>query len=237
MARKRSASGSYTSQLLGLAIIVALVGGAWYVRHRQAVAPVASGSHAASDAIEISADRVDPANEGRLVVVSGTVRANKPAQDPQLGIRSDSAILWRIVEMLQWTEQCDAGHCSYALDWSGQPVDSSTFHDKEGHANPVRLPFSSERFPGEGVHLGAFAIDPAFAADPADAIPYAVRAAQLPPNLAATFREKDGALYATVDAGHPTAGDLRVVYRVLAPGPGSWRGIQSGERLKSAPKH
>ena len=142
-------------------------------------------------------------------------------------------VLLRTVEMLQWHEQCAAKSCVYALEWSPRPVDSRAFKTPQGHQNPSRLPFSSERFLAGEVRLGAFRIDPALAAGAAAPLAYPVRGAQLPPNLAATFRDRDGVLYAS-DAAHAAVGDLRVSYRIVAPTTLRLTGMQDGDRLKAA---
>ncbi len=177
--------------------------------------------------------RIDPANEGRHVRVTGDVLMDKPARDPQLGIRSGSPVLWRKVELLQWTERCPNAQCVYALDWSATHVDSSGFRDKAGHENPAGLPFASKTFLGEHVRLGAFAMDSADVPDETGAILYPVRPEQLPENLAATFRIKGGILFAATNAEHPDAGDVRVTYRVVPAGQQqTWSGIQRGDRLQ-----
>ncbi|MEO5558354.1 MAG: TMEM43 family protein, partial [Dokdonella sp.] len=64
---------------------------------------------------------------------------------------------------------------------------------------------------------------------------FPVHVAQLPPNLAATFRDHDGVLYAGADPDHGAVGDLRVSYRVVAAGPVHLNAIQEGDHLRSLP--
>ena len=105
MARKRGGNLNSHSPLIGLLVIAALGAGGWYLWHRQATKPATSRNEPLPAPVEIAALRIDPVNEGRFVRATGDIRMDKPAQDPQLGVRSDSAVLWRKVEMLQWTEQ------------------------------------------------------------------------------------------------------------------------------------
>jgi Transmembrane protein 43 len=235
MARKRAGTQRSYSPLLGLLVIAGLGAGAWYVwrHHHRVDKPALEHSEPASATGDVAAMRIDPANDGRRVRVTGDVRVDKVAQDPQLGVRSDSAVLWRKVEMLQWSEHCAQARCDYTLDWSADPIDSSAFRDKPGHVNPSGFPFRSQTFLGEHVRLGAFSIDSPAVADAAASVSYPVRAEQLPENLAATFRARQGILYAAANAEHPEAGDVRVAYRVLPSGQKqTWSGIQSGDRLK-----
>lgn len=236
MARARRGGGS---PLLGVLIaVVVLAGVAWYLLRPSVRAPAASVPAKAQPAAQPAAatDHIDPAQEGKPVTASGKLRVTRPPRDAQLGIAAaDALVLERRVEMLQWRETCAEKRCEYALAWSADPIDSSRFRERRGHDNPPRFPFASERFTAGEVHLGPYAVDAAFAAASVEAVDYPVRAAQLPPNLAATFRERDGQLYAGDDPAHPAAGDLRVAYRIVPAGERSLRGVQIGSRLKPAP--
>lgn len=226
-ATRTHAAGRVVGCLL-LAAIVAVA--AWVFLGR--------GSRGLSTApsMDVSAARIDPANEGRSVSVAGALRVVQPARDAQLGVAADALVLLRDVQMLQWRENCAASACTYALEWSVRPIDSSAFKIAAGHRNPARLPFSSERFAAPDVRLGAFKVDAAFAAGAAEPVALPVHAAQLPPNLAATFRERDGVLYAGADNANAAAGDVRVSYRIVAVGERRLSGIQHGDRLV-APAH
>ena len=220
---------------LTVAAGVAVAGGAawWYHAQPQRTAVVTRPLPSQGAPSPIPADRIDAANEGRSVIVSGKVRVLKPALDAQLGISADAPLLLRTVEMRQWRESCKVEICSYALEWSQQPIDSRAFKNLQGHENPAALPFVSERFAAADVRLGAFKLAAAFAVDGTEPVAYPVRAAQLPPNLAATFRERDGVLYAGSDAQTASAGDLRVSYRVVPAAAVTLRGVQRGDRLQA----
>ncbi len=225
---RRRRAGSLLAVLLA---IVVLAGAAWWLL-RPPAATVPAQPLAAAAAV--TADRVDPANEGRRIVVSGVLHVGEGARDDQLGVRADAVVLMREVAMRQWTEHCDGDACSYALEWSAMPVDSHAFRVPAGHANPATLPFASHVFAARAVRLGAFEVDAEAAAKGMPALAHAVRLAELPPNLAATFRERDGVLYAGGDPAQPAAGDLRVSYRVVPAGPRKLSGVQRGTRLDSA---
>ena len=212
-------AASRTSWLVGLSI--GLVGAGslllWFMRPPPAVPTVAI-------------DRIDPANEGRVVRIEGPLEA-QPVRDTQLGVSADAIALVRKVEMRQWQETCTSGGCGYELTWSAVPIDSSGFRQPEGHLNPGALPFAGTRFLSAEVRLGAFVIDPALAAGEAGPTAYAVDVADLPPNLAATFRVQDGVLLTGADA-QGTAGDLRVSYSIVPAGVRSLTGVQQGDRLR-----
>jgi hypothetical protein len=231
MTRARRRTGA--PWLAGLLVALAIAG-LWLVWTR-------AGRDAPSDGVAdaaraVAADRIDPANEGRLVTIGGPLHALQPVRDAQLGVHADAVALLRAVEMLQWHETCASDACTYKLEWAPAPVDSRAFRDAAGHSNPGAFPFASERFLASELRLGAFGIDPALAVEGAPAVAHAVDAADLPPNLAATFRVYDGVLLAGAEAQVPTAGDLRVSYRIIAAGERRLTGVQEGNRLR-APHH
>lgn len=177
--------------------------------------------------------QIDPANEGRRVSLRGRIEVAQPPHDTELGIQAVDAIaLIRDVEMLQWREDCSAEPCSYRLDWATQPIRSDAFREPRGHANPASMPFATARFDARELKLGAYRIDPGLAAADIAEAAYPVRTEMLPPNLAASLRECDGAL-CSGDAATPAAGDLRVRYRVVPAGERSLVGVQRGDRLDS----
>jgi hypothetical protein len=233
MARTRR-KGRARPLVVAVLALVALGTGAWFLQQRSPhTVPLDRAPTAAAPAA-ISAERVDAANEGRVVAVNGSLEVAKPVRDAQLGISSaDAAALLRTVEMLQWRECAPGDGCDYALHWSQQPIDSTAF--KKGHDNPATLPFSSERFLANDIRLGAFKVDAVLAASAVESAAFPVHVAQLPPNLAATFRDHDGVLYAGADPDHGAVGDLRVSYHVVRAGPIHLIAIQDGDRLKSPP--
>jgi len=178
----------------------------------------------------VSAESIDPANDGKRITVRGQLRIATPPRDPRLGISANVAVLFRHVEMYQWRERCSAGNCIYDTDWSQRPIDSRKFDRPDGHENPP-FPFTDAQFPASDIRLGAFRVDPALIAARGNVEPLALSASSLPPNLAATFRDVDGSLYAGDDPTHPAIGDLRVTFLDVGIGKATLSGIQRGSRL------
>jgi hypothetical protein len=173
---------------------------------------------------------VDPAAEGRRVTVSGKLSAPSAVRDEQLGLSVDTVILLRNVEMYQWREDCAGSACKYDTAWSSTPIDSSKFRTPAGHENP-HFPLVSARYATGPVHLAGYQIDPDLLAQQVQPEKYAVRASELPPNLAVTFRDADGVLFTGDDPAHPKVGALRVSYRALPSHAVSLTGVQHGQRL------
>lgn len=218
-----------------LLVLAAIAVPAWFLLRDRWHGWPSAKAPAGPAATVVADDRVDPANEGHPVRVAGTLRVASPARDAQLGIEADAPALLRTVEMLQWQETCAAASCGYALAWSDRRIDSHAFREAQGHANTTPFPLSSERFLSGDVRLGAFKVDAALATDGAASTAWPVRVAQLRPNLAATFRDCDGALCTGADPARPAVGDLRVRYRVVAAGARTLGGVQHGDHLDAPP--
>ena len=223
-----------------LAVIAAAVAAyAWMHRHPPTEAAPAAQANAesAGAAIAISADRIDPANDERLVTISGEPRIVSPARDIQLGIEVNALMLLRYADMLQWKEECAGAKCTYAQVWSPQLISSKAFREPEGHQNPKRLPVTTTRYAAKEVRIGAFKIDPGAFVDPRFGLalpikpePYPVKTSQLPSNLTISFREVNGTLYAG-DPEHPAVGDVRVIYRTIPVKKVEVTGVQRGDRV------
>ena len=234
MSRKRG--GRSPRLLIAVLVIAALAGAGWYVlrgTHLIPAQPFASAPPVAQRTpLAVASDHVDARNDGRTVVIEGRSVARSPARDAELGVSaSDALALLRHVEMRQWRETCSAAACTYALVWSDKPIDWHAFRERKGHENSMPFPFSSQRFSAVGVHIGAFNISTSLAVAGGEAVAYPVRVAQLPPNLAATFREQDGVLYTGGAGNAPAAGDLRISYQIVPTGEQRLIGIQKGDRL------
>lgn len=227
MARRRRKSSlrrvALIALILGVVACALWFGTRLFDRWRQPAVP-------RPEVANVPADRVDPAQDGRRVRVNGKLSAGKSAHDTQLGVTADAPVLFRHVEMYQWREHCERGDCRYENTWSALPIDSGKFQVAAGHENPP-VPFADAYFGGD-IHLGAFAVDIDLAAAQVPAVDFPVHAAALPPNLAATFREIDGALYAGGDPAKPQVGELRVTYRIVPPGTlVNLTGVQRGTKL------
>lgn len=227
MARRSKRSRIRIAKPLMLAAALALAALAAWFGYRYLAAQRAADR---ATIVDVSAERIDPANEGRRVKVSGQLSSPASAHDREFGVGTKAAMLFRKVEMLQWQEYCAGTDCSYDKVWSGVAIDSHRFRAATGHENPP-LRLVSARFDAPNLHLGAFEVDPALIEAQLKAVDRPVRAAELPPNLAATFGEHDGVLYAGGDAAHPDVGTVRVSFREVPLGVASLTGAQRGKHL------
>ena len=126
-------------------------------------------SKVAENAVEISAEQVDPSLNGKLVAVSGTVVADKQIGDTFLQPGAYLS-LQRNVEMYSWKEKAESKMetklggseqttttYSYVKEWQSTPDDSSTFHNKGGRENPP-MAFEAKTIQTASATIGAFSI-------------------------------------------------------------------------------
>ncbi|MCC6806698.1 MAG: TMEM43 family protein [Deltaproteobacteria bacterium] len=120
--------------------------------------------------VSVPNDKVDAANDGKLVHVTGKAVTTQTLTDPDFGVSAQGALrMSRNVQMYQWvqTEKSEKKKklgggeetittYSYSKDWKSDVVDSSKFKEPRGHQNPAAMPHESERWRASPVTLGAF---------------------------------------------------------------------------------
>jgi Transmembrane protein 43 len=223
--RKRTARGRAAVVVL----VLAAVAGAGWFGYRHLDRQLRESEHQ-KILVKASSERVDPANDGQHVQLGGKLQAGSNARDAELGISAQGALLSRKVEMYQWREHCAGATCDYEPIWSSQSIDSHGFRQPQGHENPpMRL--GNALFAGADLKLGAFAVDAGLVAAQVALVDHPVRAAELPPNLAASFSDANGTLYAGGDPTHPKVGEVRVSYAIVPPGSVELSGVQRGSSL------
>ena len=227
MARRKR--GSPLRPLLLVAVLIALAAAAWINRHRIA-GFLDHGARVGAAEIASTERPAAPREEARIRV-TGKLEVTSPPHDRELGISAaNAAMLWRKVEMYQWREHCAVDACSYDAAWSEQPIDSHAFRHAAGHENPPpRL--KAARFAADGIKIGGYAVAADLVAGQVASVELPVRSADLPPNLAVSFSDAGGALYAGGDPAHPKVGEIRVSYRVVPLGNVEITGVRRGHIL------
>ena len=192
--------------------------------------------------IDVGPDSIDPANDGKLIHVSGNAAATAPLADPDFGIATVALHLVRIAEMYQWQEDKEeetrkslggseetVTTYSYKKAWSQDGIDSSSFRHPQDHINPTK------RYNGMGVMaadatLGAFRLDAAvLTLLPADAaVRVDAKAADKIKARVANAQVIDGKIYIGADPDHPAIGDYRISFVTAPAGPVSVMGRQAG---------
>lgn len=231
---------SLTGILVGLGLICAAGYGLFWNEGR-AVQVERALTEGAGLAVTVNAARVDPANDGKLIHVTGESRAGRELRDADIGIAARGLRLDRKVEMYQWREESRSETrdgqrvttYSYNRVWSDQPIDSSRFRRAADHRNP-QMTFRSRTMLAQDATLGGFRLnDTAIGAistgaqrehRPSDDDLRAV-ADRLGPRA----RIVDGSIFVGGDPGAPVVGDMRITFRVLPEGPLSIAARQQGE--------
>lgn len=178
--------------------------------------------------VSVSADRVDPGNEGKLVRVAAPLTVPGALDDPIFGVKAPKATrLRRTVEMYQWKEnkktetrkKVGGGEervttYTYEQVWSDKPLKSDAYDDRN-RRNPPKMPFSGETFDQPSATLGAFSVDGRLLKKltnfehlklPADA------AKKVRPGSASGLTVHEGALFRG-NPSKPEIGDVRIRFQ------------------------
>lgn len=201
----------------------------------------------AGKTVSVAADKVDAANEGKLVHLGGEATTNDTVSDPQLGLSVKALRLAREVEVRQWKEnksETKKGNdkvITYTYDeiWSSKrPPSSSTFNDKK-KKNPDGKPYNDATYNAVEVKLGAFALTTGevgqIKADEAMPITEDMLA-KVPDDLKGTVKATaDGWLYVGANPDAPRVGDCRIRYKIAKPQTITVVAKQEGSRLVPYP--
>jgi hypothetical protein len=167
-----------------------------------------------------------PANEGKLVHMTGQATATAPLADPDVGVTFVNTLtLVRKVEMFQWVQETTSSTkekvggtaettttYTYTKKWIDTAQDSSSFQKPEGHANPA-MPFLSSNIFATDAKLGGFALPEGILSQLTAETPVA------PDTVPAGWTKVGTSLYkGTGTQEAPAVGDIRVTYVPLASG-------------------
>jgi hypothetical protein len=185
--------------------------------------------------ISVASDKVDAANEGRLVCTNGDAVTSDILKDTLTGLAMKGIALNRHIEMYQWVEEKHtstkekAGGSeetvttyTYEKQWSSSYNNSAEFKKPDGHANPS-MKYKSKEFLAEDVRLGSFRLTAAMIAKIGGAEEYNFTAdnkAKLPAAIRSMAVLSDGTLYYSAKAkpsiDSPRVGDYRISYTLTA---------------------
>ena len=195
---------------------------------------------------DVAADQVDPANDGKLIHVSGPLSVAGPVLDAEFSVRSSGLRLVRRVEMFQWTEEQDSETrkklgggeektttYKYTRAWADKPVDSSKFRERAGHANP-EMTWRTRNLLAPQPTIGAFSVPDNLLASFGSERSLAAsddQAAALQRKLDKPVRVVDGAIYIARDPDQPAVGDVRITYAEVPLQDASVVARQSGNGL------
>ena len=181
--------------------------------------------------ISVSVDAVNPANEGKLVHVTGTASTDAVLTDPVFPVSATALKLQRQVRMYQWQESSSSKTrkklgggtetvktYTYKQVWSDKLINSANFKQPSGHQNPGYMAYESNEQLAREINLGAFILSPALTGKistyedlpiPGDFV--------LPDSLRDKAAVHGQELYIGTDPASPRVGDMRVSFRVVKP--------------------
>ncbi len=175
--------------------------------------------------VSIPADRVDPANNQKLVHVSGHATTSETLTDPDFLVAANAIKLRRKVEMYQWQQnekketrkKLGGGTetvTTYTYDktWSTERIDSSGFKEADGHQNPASMPYESRDFRADHVTLGAFTLSPSLLDQMSSFEPVTLSDANQKNNL----KLSNNTLFSG-DPQSPQVGDVRIAFSAVMP--------------------
>ncbi|WP_254506843.1 TMEM43 family protein [Anatilimnocola floriformis] len=199
--------------------------------------------------IEVAADKIDSANVGKLVYVTGETAVEGELRDEKIGLTAPAIKLKRVVEMYQWEEEkrTKDSKTTYKYDksWRSKIQSSRNFY-KSGYDNPNVMPIQSQEFVANKVTFGAFTLNDLQVAridneesrpltpEEFAAVPEEIRNAAVQTNSGLYLpadkwfsqlpaSERNGGFDAAANGSeeHPQVGDVRVKLYVVKPGPTS----------------
>ncbi len=193
------------------------------------------------EAVAALAEPLDPANEGRLLHVTGRATTPETLADPVFGLDTTAIHLRRSVEMYQWreteqrrTRQRVGGSeetvitYSHRTEWSGQLIDSSRFEEPSPERrNPQQMPYSDWTGSASQVALGDFALDTPLIQAMRFYEDLSPERATLPEGA----QRAGQYVYIGADPAQPRVGDVRVSFRYVPESEISVLARQSGSRL------
>lgn len=227
--------------LFGVLLVIASFPVLW-INEGRAVKTAKGLQEGAAAVVSVDSATVDPANEGRLVHVSGAVTATAPLADPLFGIRQQALQLVRKVEMYQWREKSQSTTkekigggkettttYTYEKVWSDKLIHSSGFKEQTGHVNPAEMRDGQERWIAQDAKLGAFRFHSGLAERLPGAEPLLIQEGDYQYESTKPSTLRDGVLYLGANPDQPEVGDRRVRWEILRPTEASVVARQSGE--------
>jgi len=214
----------------------------------RAVTTANSLKEAAAAVVSVPRAEVLPANDQKLIHLSGEVTTEETLRDPVFGIEAIALRLVRRVEMYQWQEEKTTEtrkkmggseetttRYEYTRGWSGKLIRSSEFQQPDGHLNPSTMPVPATSFVTSKATLGAFQIPENLISKMPGDQPLRPTAAALA-NVPDEWKDKvklDGEIvYFGQDPAAPQVGDERVTFRMLGPAVFSVLSRQAGRTLE-----
>ena len=224
---------SFRGVLIGLALFVAGFPILFWNEGR-AVDTAKRLKEGAGAVVDVPADKIDAANEGKLVHVSGKADTQDVLSDDVFGVSATALRLKRTVEVYQTVEHSETKRIkegdktrevttyTYSNEWCGKPVDSSQYHDaaKRTANPPAAMPYSDVDRLAANASLGAFKLSAAHVKRIGGKVPFQFPADFKVPETVPNGQFQNGTFYvpytAPATAATPAAQQTSSVSPLLA---------------------
>ena len=202
--------------VIGVLLIFAGVGLAALTAHSLMNYRVATEQHG-GEMMDLGSDAsLQPGQYGHMARVVGTPNVLEPPSDSEFGLKTDTPLLVRHVEMFQWRELHFGSEVSYELAWVDHLIDASGFAQPAGHTNPSSFPITKKKFEAGLVQIGGFRLSPELIRSLPGTAVVQPDLKSLPANLAASFGPYQNYLTTSSQPDSPRVGDLRVSWEKVS---------------------
>ena len=178
----------------------------------------------------VSTESIDPANEGKLVHISGFAETTDKPTDPLFGVSEQALKLIRSAEMYQWKETTSTEErkklgggtekvTTYDYDkaWQSHLIDSGSFKHPEGHENPRTMLIQNDSANAWPVNIGAFELSPSIinSITGSQSLMLDSSSVKIPPVWTGKTQIQGNEIYMGNNAGSPDVGDIRVSFSIV----------------------
>lgn len=222
--------GAIKGILFGLVLIVAAFPLLFWNEGR-AVTTYKTLKEGGSTVLSVASDRVDAANAGRLIHVTGWATTEATLKDSFFGISANVLKLKRTAEMYQWKEESSSDTTKkvgggtetvteyyYNKVWSESLINSDNFKKPQSHQNPSTMAYVTTQQTADRVSLDAFTLSPSLV-NKINSFESLMLSSDTP--LPKTLKNKaqlyDSGFYIGTDSANPQVGDVRIKFYMVKP--------------------
>jgi hypothetical protein len=224
---------SFVGMLVGFAILIGSVVLLFWNEGR-AVATAKSLREGAATVIDVPSDNINPANDSKLIHVTGDTAVVEPLEDPVFNISESAIRLRRNIQVYQWKEKKESKsrdkigggketvtNYTYEKVWAPELIRSSSFKSPEDHRNPTKLEVPRKEFVAKSATLGQFKLTPQIIGKiPGDENLEATedQLSKVAEDLQPKLKVDGNRFYLGDDPANPEIGDEKISFTVLRPG-------------------
>jgi hypothetical protein len=224
---------SFVGMLVGFVLVVGSIVLLFWNEGR-AVATAKSLREGAATVIDVPSDNINPANDSKLVHVTGDTAAGDSLEDPLFNISESAIRLRRNIQIFEWKEKKESKKrdklgggqettttYSYEKAWSPELIKTSSFKSPEDHRNPEKLEIPKKEFVAKDATLGQFKLTPEIIGKiPGDEAMAATeeQLSNVSSNLQSKLKVESDQFYLGADPANPEIGNEKISFTALRPG-------------------